>query len=781
MKKIIGKRMFTIFLTLAIIVTMIPMMAFAGEATNLEWYNFRNNAENNGVVNKTTPVSADTASLKWSNKYGTGWSAAPTPPLIIDGYIYVGMSNKVVKIDKNTGDKVAESDEMVANVGFAMNPITYADGKFFVQVGNGMIQAIDYETLKCVWHTEKIGGQTVSPISYTKINGKGYIYIGTWKSESNDGALLCISTDDSNVDENKIKKTEWRFIPSGKTDTLQNIVYNDTTVTCDEEIRDAVDDGTASRRGFYWAGAYACEKFIAIGSDDGTREGDYQANACFYTINPKTGEIIDKIGGIKGDIRTTVVYDKGNLYFCTKGGLVYRVPVDENGKLGQAKVVDMGGMITASPVVYNGRIYVGVAGTGGQFNPDGGHVFAVIDSESMTRLHDLPIKGYPQASALLSTAYENEDFDGDGKADGRVYIYFTYNAKPGGIYYTYDAKDEANIAKESGNLFIPESSLQNYCISTICTDSDGTLYYKNDSCYLMAVQNNVAYISDMTVAGAKSWSKAFAPGVTNYEVVLEAGTKSTNVKLALPLEVKATVDGENYDANKGVDVALDNEGKASVDIVATADGGSTTYTVDLRCEGTDSSLKNLYISGSNIFGEGQYALSPSFEADKTDYTVDVQKIEKNFYNIWPEISDENASVKVYPVENVNPSEINSEGTINIASSIEGHDRYAVYPKDKSKNCKVRVEVTSERGQEVTSYNVSFVKDKSSVFDKQNQGDKNTTVKIDNVKSDLVKTGDNSNLTIWIIVLVLVLATLVLVYRKARQENRRDKSTSNSQN
>ena len=209
--------------------------------------------------------------------------------------------------------------------------------------------------------------------------------------------------------------------------------------------------------------------------------------------------------------------------------------------------------------------------------------------------------------------------------------------------------------------------------------------------------------------------------------------------------------------------------------------GSTTYTVDLRCEGTDSSLKNLYISGSNIFGEGQYALSPSFEADKTDYTVDVQKIEKNFYNIWPEISDENASVKVYPVENVNPSEINSEGTINIASSIEGHDRYAVYPKDKSKNCKVRVEVTSERGQEVTSYNVSFVKDKSSVFDKQNQGDKNTTVKIDNVKSDLVKTGDNSNLTIWIIVLVLVLATLVLVYRKARQENRRDKSTSNSQN
>ena len=148
MKKIIGKRMFTIFLTLAIIVTMIPMMAFAGEATNLEWYNFRNNAENNGVVNKTTPVSADTASLKWSNKYGTGWSAAPTPPLIIDGYIYVGMSNKVVKIDKNTGDKVAESDEMVANVGFAMNPITYADGKFGIQRKSAVRLYLLYHILK---------------------------------------------------------------------------------------------------------------------------------------------------------------------------------------------------------------------------------------------------------------------------------------------------------------------------------------------------------------------------------------------------------------------------------------------------------------------------------------------------------------------------------------------------------------------------------------------------------------------------------------------------------
>ena len=430
------KRLTAGILAVAIIFTMSPVIAMAGEAVDLEWYNFRNNAENNGVVDKATPNSADTAALKWSGKYGQGWSAAPTPPLILDDYIYVVMSNKIVKIDKKTGNKVAESDEMVSSVGFAMNPITYADGKLFVQVGDGIIQAVDYETLKCVWSTEKIGGQTVSPISYAKVDGKGYIYTGTWKSSSADGALLCISTDDSNVDENGIKKAEWRFVPSGSTDTFQDVVYDDTPVTCDEELKKEIEAGAAADRGFYWVGAYACDKYIAVGSDDGANDyGDPADSACFYTIDPKTGEIIDKIGGIRGDIRTSTVYDDGYLYFCTKGGVIYKVSVDADGNLGEVKTADMGGAITATPVIYNGRIYVGVAGTGAQFDPDGGHFFAVVDAENMTKMRELPIKGYPQASALLSTAYEDEDFNGDGEADGRVYIYFTYNALPGGIYY----------------------------------------------------------------------------------------------------------------------------------------------------------------------------------------------------------------------------------------------------------------------------------------------------------------------------------------------------------
>lgn len=141
--KINKKNIFQIFMALVLAAVMIlaavPQTAMAAEATDIEWYNFRNNPENNGVVDAATPAGAETAGLKWAGKYGNSFFENPTPPIILDGYLYIGSKNKVYKIDKTTGEKVAESDEMVANVGFAMNPIIYADGKLFAQVGNGII------------------------------------------------------------------------------------------------------------------------------------------------------------------------------------------------------------------------------------------------------------------------------------------------------------------------------------------------------------------------------------------------------------------------------------------------------------------------------------------------------------------------------------------------------------------------------------------------------------------------------------------------------------------
>lgn len=714
-----GKRKaLSLMIILAMLLTMIPAQAFAwgtqpedSHSVDMEWYNLRNNQENNGVTERPTPIDDRTASLKWGVKYGTGWGAAPTPPLILDSKIYIAQGNKIHELNKETGEWIRSSDEMIGNVGYAMNPIIYADGMLYVQMSNGIIQAVDFETLKCAWHSEKLGGQTVSPISYTTVDGKGYVYTGTWSGENRDGVFFAVSTD---INEGKIsdgdgkggfeKAVTWQFQPSGSSsDKNPSIKY-------DPDLKETLGQaGNVAKRGFYWAGAYACEKYIAVGSDDGTREGDYSANGVFYTLDPKTGEIIDKHSGIKGDIRTSVTYDNGHLYFCTKGGKVCRIDVDDDGHLSnytELQLVDdkNGGknrMITSTPLVYGGKIYIGASGAGGQFNPDGGHVFAVIDDtkEELELLYDIPIAGYPQAAALLSTAYEGVDYDGKDGADGRVYIYFTYNANPGGIYYIYDTPDAKEPLTSGKELFVPESSMRQFCISTICADRDGTLYYKNDSCYVMAVETNNAYAEDIEVTlddGTEAtWNTAFDQKNTKYEVKVPADTSSVKVNVTLPANATATVNDRDY--TKDMSVELTGE-STSLKVVVKVGEQTKTYTIDVKKISTVATLSSLKVSNSNSSGKDIIDIDPAFSPDVQSYVADATDITlwPDFYRVWTKTTNANSEVEVVGVENI--------------SKITNNTSYfGVYPEDVNKTCKVQVKVTSESGDSTTTYNLTMLR------------------------------------------------------------------------
>lgn len=691
----------------AMILSLVPYQAFAygtkpvdnyGVVT--EWYNFRNNQENNGVTETATPTDDATANLKWASKYGSGYSAAPTPPLILDDKLYVGSGNKILEIDKETGEKLRESDAMYGNVGYAMNPVLYAEGKLFVQVGNGVVQAIDLKTLKCLWHTEKIGGQTVSPISYTQVDGKGYIYTGTWGlGERSDGTYFCVAIDDENITtdtENnkgggKTKATEWTFTPS---------------------IDDKALVGTENaQRGFYWAGAYACENYIAVGTDDGTNEGDYTANAVFYTLNPKTGKIIDRIDKIKGDIRTTVVFDNGHLYFSTKGGTLYKVDVDENGNLSNESYIDLGGMTTAAPLVYKNKIYIGVSGPGGQFNPDGGHSFKVVSNEGTlsenSLMYELPIPGYPQAAALLSTAYEDEDFDGDGKADGRVYLYFTYNANPGGIYYTYDTTEATEALDMGKELYIPEEDKQQYCISTICADDEGTLYYKNDSCYLMAVETNPAVISNIEIMADDGtnvlWNKTFDQKSKEYQINTKSTTKKLSVKLTLPDGITAEVNGQAYKENMEVDISDEDN---ILKITSKLGDYQRTYTINVDKTIDVSTLSLLKVNESNSFSGAEYYMTPEFDSNIKNYTVDLSGVSSpKFYRVWCDTLNPNATISVVG-SGENSDNINK---INSSTDYDGRVRFNVYLNNSEVTTDVDINVTSEDNTTKTTYHVSLYK------------------------------------------------------------------------
>ncbi|QNK60206.1 S-layer homology domain-containing protein [Paenibacillus sp. PAMC21692] len=417
-----------------------PLPQYTGD-----WTNFRGNAENMGITKAPTPIRAQHTYEKWAVKFGTGtFPPAPSPPVIVNGFLYTAYSNKVAKLNKETGETVATSEALAGSLGYALNPVTYAEGMIFVPIGNGRIQALRADTLESLWVSEQVAGQTLTPITYRN----GYIYSGTWNQETRDGYYYAIAvTDEDPTQTNETKLTSWRVTHLG---------------------------------GFYWAGAYATDNYVIFGSDDGSPQSVHTETAVLYSVNPKTGAVIDALTGVKGDIRSTVSYDQATdrLYFTTKGGMFYQLKVNADGTFDRAtlKSMELGGMSTGTPLVFNGRAYLGVAGES-QFSATG-HTYKVIDVNSMSEIYSADIPGYVQTSALLSTHY----YEGTGK----VYVYLTYNYPPGGIYMLEDSAGQT----EPKAISIFEPTNKQYSLSSLVSDSAGTIYYKNDSGNLMAVARN---------------------------------------------------------------------------------------------------------------------------------------------------------------------------------------------------------------------------------------------------------------------------------------------------
>ena len=445
-------------LTGPIEVTLQPLPTSTHKEYKGEWTNFRGNDVNMAIRGAKTPTAAKYTKLKWAVKMGTDMWMSPTPPIIlndmeIDGVMHdvliCAMGKNIYILDKESGD-VLKSAPMQGSAYFATNPITYAEGMVFVQLDNN-IQAFDATTLESVWLSERFsGGQTISPITYHN----GYIYIGMWNGETADGTFACFSVADEKPDQpDETKYAAWTLKHKG---------------------------------GFYWAGAYATDNYVVFGSDDGTSEGDYTANAILYSVKPETGEIIDKIEGIKGDIRSTVAYYEGACYAVTKGGLFLKAPISADGHFDHDafQTVEMGNMCTSTPIIYNGKAFIGTSGAH-QFGSPG--TLNVIDVNTMQVVTNVTLPGYPQAPMLMTTGYEKET--------GNVYIYTTYNAPPGGMYcVTWNTKADTFDLE---HIFVPESGMQQYCLGSPICDSEGTIYYKNDSGYLFALEvDNEAVAKD---------------------------------------------------------------------------------------------------------------------------------------------------------------------------------------------------------------------------------------------------------------------------------------------
>ena len=480
-----------------------------------EWPDFRGNSDNNAVAAAKTPIAAADGMLYWAKKIGSfstgtdgnaSGGSAVSSPILVDGALIVYAGNTLYRINKDTGETI-QTGTMAGESSFSINSATYADGMLFVALSNGRVQAFNAETLESLWvYTDPLGGQSNCPVTVCD----GYVYTGFWNGETKDANYVCLSITDEKPNEKLEAKTAtWRYTKAG---------------------------------GFYWAGAYVSKNFMLLGTDDG-ETGYTKGHGSILLMDPKTGRVLDRTDVPRGDVRSSICYADGAYYTTSKGGDFIRITLStdkrsiaksellalENGTGGTA-------MSTSTPVVYKGRAYVGVSGSA-QFDAYSGHNITVIDlSGAMSIAYRVETKGYPQTSGLLSTAYEQN-------GSGYVYVYFFDNYTPGTMRMLRDAKGQKTpdliTVEEAKNtayaIFTPSGAQAQYAICSPIVDENGTLYFKNDSCFLMAYGSMITKLEATTTVDTYEAGKVFSmEGVTVTATLANVETRDVTAMMSAP-------------------------------------------------------------------------------------------------------------------------------------------------------------------------------------------------------------------------------------------------------
>ena len=606
--------------------------------TTAYWPNFRNSIYNMAITDAKTPVSAATTVAKWVVSKGTSWTDTPSGMIIADNaLIFMGQSS-ITKADLQTGEVLA-INKMAAGAGFAIISPTYGDGLIFCPLTGGKIEAFNAKTLESVWvFTDAVGGQNNTPITYYD----GYVYTGYWNGENKDGNFVCVNA------------------------ATGELVWNKTTLG-----------------GHYWSGSTVVGDAVIVGTDDGA--SGWEGDSHLYALNRKTGEVISDITltGM-GDQRSSIAYstEKGRIYFTTKNGYIASAAVNTTtGVLSDLKSNKISSQATATPVVYGDKVYVG-AGGGMQVGATNGNLFAV-NADTLEYLYEVPLKGYPQGSIMISTAYLAET--------GKLYCYATYNSQPGGMtLIKIDPKATTADGAQLEEIFDAATNPQYCLISPIC-GPDGTIYYRNDSGCLFALTTNNSYLTGLT-ASAGTFTKEFASNRHEYELVVPVGIQNVTI----------TPTACQGGAAKTITATL-VDGTATATLTVTKGSGTRSYTVNIRSVSQDASLGVLKVNQTNSYGTGG-GLEPT--SDPHYYTYLIAGSSRTFMNVWPEVAESHATLKVYPMDNAagkDDNEIAEDGSLEVTATNSGHNRYAVYFTDGNKPMAVRIEVTSENGEKDNYY------------------------------------------------------------------------------
>ena len=446
-------------LALLVSVTIAPAMAS-------DWHQFQSDKTNTGIANEKILGR----SLAWSAYTHTDpWNMAgiDVVPIVAGDNVYVlDVVGYIWSFNAKTG---AENGNKYYN-GPASPPYyqlstpAYGDAKIFFGMSTGAkkghvfaVNANDV-TVKVWEKTINEDEQIDTPITYD--NNK--IYFGTWNGTVDmtySGTYYCLSAADGSE--------LWNHTATGN-------------------------------NGYYWAGACIIDDYIIF--------GDCLGN--ITCLNKNTGALVDEenlaaVESITGEIKTSVTCNAAGsrIYFTegytngsTLGGRLWAYNVNRTtGDLTYAWRCPLNTITTSTPVVYNGRIYVG----DGSYQANG-RLYCIYES-----------------NGTIEWYYETPDNNGNGSpgikaspvisvAGNELYIYFTTNCENGRLYCINKTGELCWYYEPMESIGSGEYILQG--VSVYSNGGDMRVFFGNDAGNLYALDEGMC--GDVTGDGRVRTSDA---------------------------------------------------------------------------------------------------------------------------------------------------------------------------------------------------------------------------------------------------------------------------------
>ena len=400
-----------------------------------DWKSDWDGKSNAAVKNVSTPTGALASSWTFDWKaYSGATNPNASEPIVVNGYVYLAVNKRLLKINAESGEVLAESNLKKA-VGYTSRPI-YANGLVIVPLDGGAVQALTADALTTVWITDAVNDVAQSNSQMT-VDGN-YLYVGTVDVDFGSGT------------------------------------YNNGHLTRINMLTGAVSwQHVNANEGYYWTGATVGDDFVLVPTSAGTVE----------MLSKSSGDVLGSVS-VGSIVNSTCVLsaDGSHAYLISRDGKLHVLVIsdgssrdaDDASRITEERVVDLGltGCACVPTMTYDGKLIVGGEVAGGSalaiIDPASDFETTLVSSADGTALPAGGIKGAPLVSV------QGED----------AYVYFTVNygespdfvnyTSGGGVYrYKVGDAEASGVFSATGHY--------NFCDSPIACDAQGNLYYINDS------------------------------------------------------------------------------------------------------------------------------------------------------------------------------------------------------------------------------------------------------------------------------------------------------------